>query len=200
MRSLFLEGRGINASVAVHQDVSGKAEERAFALGVAAGCGYMYPTTFEREVLSDLVGERGILMGAIQGAFAAQYKVLRENGHTPSEAFNETVEEATGCMFVSKNGMDWMYVIFKRKGEIYSILIYEYQNFALAYWHFRTVSHFSRRRPTRVRTIRKLQHNSTERCTGLGTSIREANLPISKLYAAVKDGSETRRTLSPSDE
>ena len=117
VRSLFLEGRGINASVAVHQDVSGKAEERAFALGVAAGCGYMYPTTFEREVLSDLVGERGILMGAIQGAFAAQYKVLRENGHTPSEAFNETVEEATQSLYplISKNGMDWMYVIFERR-------------------------------------------------------------------------------------
>ena len=111
VRSLFLEGSGINASVAVHQDVSGNARERAFALGTAVGAGYMYETTFEKEVLSDLVGERGILMGAIQGAFAAQYEVLRERGHSPSEAFNETVEEATQSLYplIAKNGMDWMY-------------------------------------------------------------------------------------------
>lgn len=47
------------------------------------------------RVYSDLYGERGVLMGGIQGMFLAQYQVLRENGHSPSEAFNETVEEAT---------------------------------------------------------------------------------------------------------
>lgn len=111
VRSLFLEGRGINASVAVHQDVSGNAKDRAFGLGVAVGAGYMYETTFEKEVLSDLVGERGILMGAIQGCFKAQYDVLRSKGHTPSEAFNETVEEATQSLYplIAKNGMDWMF-------------------------------------------------------------------------------------------
>lgn len=111
VRRLFLEGSGINGSVAVHQDVSGKARDRAFALGAAVGTGYMYETTFEKEVLSDLVGERGILMGAIQGAFQAQYEVLRANGHSPSEAFNETVEEATQSLYplISQNGMDWMY-------------------------------------------------------------------------------------------
>lgn len=109
VRSLFLEGRGINASVAVHQDASGKAKERALALGTAVGVGYMYETTFRKEVLSDLYGERGILMGAIQGAFAAQYDVLRAKGHSPSEAFNETVEEATQSLYplIAKNGMDW---------------------------------------------------------------------------------------------
>jgi ketol-acid reductoisomerase len=111
VRSLFLEGRGINASVAVHQDHSGSARERAFGIGVAVGAGYMYETTFSKEVHSDLVGERGILMGAIQGAFAAQYEVLRAKGHSPSEAFNETVEEATQSLYplIAKNGMDWMY-------------------------------------------------------------------------------------------
>jgi len=111
VRSLFLEGRGINASIAVHQDASGKAKERALGLGVAVGAGYLYETTFTKEVLSDLYGERGILMGAIQGAFAAQYEVLRAKGHSPSEAFNETVEEATQSLYplIGKNGMDWMY-------------------------------------------------------------------------------------------
>ena len=111
LRTLFLEGRGLNSSVAVHQDASGKARERAFAIGAAVGSGYMYETTFQKEVFSDLAGERGVLMGAIQGLFAAQYEVLRANGHSPSEAFNETVEEATQSLYplIGKNGMDWVY-------------------------------------------------------------------------------------------
>lgn len=111
VRSLFLEGRGINSSYAVWNDVTGKAEEKAIALAVAVGSGYVYQTTFEREVNSDLYGERGCLMGGIHGMFLAQYEVLRENGHTPSEAFNETVEEATQSLYplIGKYGMDYMY-------------------------------------------------------------------------------------------
>lgn len=111
VRSLFKEGRGINSSYAVWNDVTGKAEEKAIALAVAIGSGYVYQTTFEREVNSDLYGERGCLMGGIHGMFLAQYEVLRENGHTPSEAFNETVEEATQSLYplIGKYGMDYMY-------------------------------------------------------------------------------------------
>lgn len=111
VRSLFREGRGINSSFAVFQDVTGKAEEKAVALGVAIGSGYLYKTTFEKEVYSDLYGERGCLMGGIHGMFLAQYEVLRERGHSPSEAFNETVEEATQSLYplIGANGMDWMF-------------------------------------------------------------------------------------------
>lgn len=111
VRRLFLEGRGINSSCAIFQDVSGKAKERAFALGVAVGSGYLYETTFQKEVYSDLTGERGVLMGGINGMFEAQYEVLRAKGHSPSEAFNETVEEATQSLFplIGEKGMDWMY-------------------------------------------------------------------------------------------
>ncbi|XTI91521.1 putative ketol-acid reductoisomerase protein [Cenococcum geophilum] len=111
VRTLFREGRGINSSIAVYQDVTGKAEEKAVALGVAVGSGYLYKTTFEKEVYSDLYGERGCLMGGINGMFLAQYEVLRERGHTPSEAFNETVEEATQSLYplIGQNGMDYMY-------------------------------------------------------------------------------------------
>jgi len=111
VRTLFLEGRGINSSIAVFQDVTGKAKEKAIALGIAVGSGYLYETTFEKEVYSDLYGERGVLMGGIQGMFLAQYEVLRKNGHSPSEAFNETVEEATQSLFplIGKYGMDYMY-------------------------------------------------------------------------------------------
>ena len=111
VRTLFREGRGINSSIAVYQDVTGKAQEKAIALGVAVGSGYLYQTTFEKEVWSDLYGERGCLMGGIHGMFLAQYEVLRERGHTPSEAFNETVEEATQSLYplIGQNGMDYMY-------------------------------------------------------------------------------------------
>ncbi|KAJ1816555.1 Bifunctional acetohydroxyacid reductoisomerase, partial [Coemansia sp. RSA 2671] len=111
LRTLFLEGKGLNSSIAVFQDVSGKAHERVVGLGVAIGSGYLYETTFEKEVYSDLFGERGILMGAINGLFRAQYDVLRAQGHSPSEAFNETVEEATQSLIplIGAKGMDWMY-------------------------------------------------------------------------------------------
>ena len=111
VRSLYLEGRGINSSYAVYQDYSGKALENTLAIGIGIGSGYLFETTFQREAVSDLTGERGSLMGAIQGLFQAQYEVLREHGHTPSEAFNETVEELTQSLmplFAAK-GMDWMY-------------------------------------------------------------------------------------------
>jgi ketol-acid reductoisomerase len=111
VRSLYLEGRGINSSYAIGQDATGKAYDRTIALGVGIGSGYLFETTFKRETYSDLTGERGTLMGAIQGIFAAQYDVLRANGHTPSEAFNETVEELSQSLLplVGENGMDWMY-------------------------------------------------------------------------------------------
>jgi ketol-acid reductoisomerase len=111
VRRLFLEGRGINSSFAIHQDATGKARERCLALGVAIGSGYLFETTFQKEVFSDLTGERGVLMGAIYGLWLAQYEVLRANGHSPSEAFNETVEEATQSLYplIGERGMDWMY-------------------------------------------------------------------------------------------
>ncbi|MDA7742295.1 ketol-acid reductoisomerase [Francisellaceae bacterium] len=111
VRKLFMQKKGINSSYAIFQDASGQAEERAIAYGIAVGSGYLFETTFEREVYSDLTGERGVLMGALAGIIEAQYQVLRANGHSPSEAFNETVEELTQSLvpLVSENGMDWMY-------------------------------------------------------------------------------------------
>ena len=111
VRRNFLEGSGINSSFAVHQDATGRARERTIALGIAIGSGYLFPTTFEKEVYSDLTGERGVLMGCLAGVMEAQYNTLRKNGHSPSEAFNETVEELTQSLIrlVDENGMDWMF-------------------------------------------------------------------------------------------
>ncbi len=111
LRRMFVAGRGLNSSYAIFQDATGRAMDRVIALGIGVGSGYLFETTFKKEVYSDLTGERGSLMGCIQGVFAAQYEVLRENGHSPSEAFNETVEELTQSLMplIAENGMDWMY-------------------------------------------------------------------------------------------
>lgn len=111
LRRLFLNGEGLNSSFAVYQDATGKAKEKALSLGIGVGSGYLFETDFKKEVYSDLTGERGILMGALAGLFEAQYDVLRKYGHSPSEAFNETVEELTQSLMplVAENGMDWMF-------------------------------------------------------------------------------------------
>lgn len=111
VRRLFQQGKGINSSYAIHKDSTGKAKERTIAYGIGIGSGYLFETTFEKEVTSDLVGERGVLMGALAGIIEAQYNELRRRGHSPSEAFNETVEEMTQSLvpLVGENGMDWMY-------------------------------------------------------------------------------------------
>ena len=111
LRRLFVQNKGINSSYAIHQDFTGNAYEKVISLGIGIGSGYLFETTFKKEVFSDLTGERGVLMGALAGIIEAQYKVLRDNGHSPSEAFNETVEELTQSLvpLVGENGMDWMY-------------------------------------------------------------------------------------------
>jgi ketol-acid reductoisomerase len=111
VRRNFLDGSGINSSFAVHQDATGRAMDRTLALGIAIGSGFLFPTTFQMEVYSDLTGERGVLMGALAGMIEAQYNELRKRGHSPSESFNETVEELTQSLIrlVAENGMDWMY-------------------------------------------------------------------------------------------
>ncbi|MGD9017424.1 MAG: ketol-acid reductoisomerase, partial [Desulfobacterales bacterium] len=111
VRTNFIDGSGINSSFAIFQDFTGNARERALAVGIAIGSGYLFPTTFQNEVFSDLTGERGILMGALAGVMEAQYNLLRSKGHSPSESFNETVEELTQSLIrlVAQNGMDWMF-------------------------------------------------------------------------------------------
>ncbi len=111
VRRLFEQGSGINASYAVHQDYTGRARERCLATAFAIGSAHVFETTFEHEVYSDLTGERSVLMGLIEGAFRAQFNVLRKKGHSPSEAFNETVEEALTSLYplIHERGMDWMY-------------------------------------------------------------------------------------------
>ena len=111
VRNEFLKGKGINVSYAIYQDHTGNAKDTCLSLAFGIGCGHAFETTFEKEAISDLVGERSVLMGGIQGFFKAQYDVLRARGHSPSEAYNETVEEALVSLYplISEKGMDWLY-------------------------------------------------------------------------------------------
>jgi ketol-acid reductoisomerase len=111
VRKHFLDGKGVNSSFAIHQDATGHAKERCIALAMTIGSGFLFETTFQNEVYSDLTGERGVLMGALAGIMEAQYDLFRKHGHSPSEAFNETVEEATQSLIplIAQNGMDWMF-------------------------------------------------------------------------------------------
>jgi len=110
VRKHFLAGKGINASYAIFQNTSKKAFDKVIAMGIGIGAGYLFETTFEKEANSDLTGERGVLLGAIAGVMEAQYNLLRKMGHSPSEAFNETVEEATQSLYpmIGEKGADWM--------------------------------------------------------------------------------------------
>ena len=112
VRDNYLKGnKGINASYAIFQNFTGNALDTTIALSYGIGSKNLFETTFEKEVYSDLTGERCVLMGMIQGAFKAQYDLLRENGHSPMEAYNETVEEALQSLYplINENGMDWMF-------------------------------------------------------------------------------------------
>ena len=111
LRRMFQQGKGLNSSYAIFQDATGKAKDKVVALGIGVGSGYLFETDFRKEVFSDLTGERGTLMGALAGILEAQYNLLRKKGHSPSESFNETVEELTESLIllVAENGMDWMY-------------------------------------------------------------------------------------------
>src|SRR5207237_2827294 len=94
VRRHFLEGKGINSSWAVYQDATGRAKDRCLALGIAIGSGYLFETTFQKEVVSDLTGERGVHRGAIYGLGLAHYAVLRAHAQRPPGPCHRTVADA----------------------------------------------------------------------------------------------------------
>ena len=72
-----------------------KAKDRVVALGIAVGSGYLFETDFQKRSFLRPYRRKRNVDGSYPRDFAAQYEVLRANGHSPSEAFNETVEELT---------------------------------------------------------------------------------------------------------
>ncbi|MEA2656100.1 MAG: ketol-acid reductoisomerase [Chloroflexota bacterium] len=112
VRRLYEQGRevngaGINTSFAVEQDLDGRATDIALAWSVALGAPYTFKTTLKSEVVSDLFGERSILLGAVHGIVEALYRRYLAEGATPEDAFNRACESVTGPIreTISRHGL-----------------------------------------------------------------------------------------------
>jgi ketol-acid reductoisomerase len=112
VRRLYEQGRevngaGINTSFAVEQDLDGRATDIALAWSVGLGAPYTFRTTLKSEVVSDLFGERSILLGAVHGIVEALYQRYLEEGATPQESFNRACESVTGPIreTISRHGL-----------------------------------------------------------------------------------------------
>ena len=106
-----VNGAGINASFAVHQNTSGKAQEVALGWGVAIGSPFMFETTLRSEYCSDIYGERGILLGAVHGIVESLFRRYMRQGMSPENAFVESCESITGNIVkvISKKGIKALY-------------------------------------------------------------------------------------------
>jgi ketol-acid reductoisomerase len=116
VRALYLQGAhtngaGINASFAVEQDVSGQAVDRALGWSVGLGAPYTFQTTLRSEYLSDLTGERAILLGGVHGIVESLYRRFRNRGMTETDAYRHSVDCVTGPISrtVSKDGLIGLY-------------------------------------------------------------------------------------------
>jgi ketol-acid reductoisomerase len=114
LRRLYEQGRrsgGINASVAVEQDVTGRATDRALAWSIGLGTPCSFATTLESEFRSDLFGERGVLLGAVHGIVESLYRYLRSRGRSPHDAFSCSCESITGPISrtISRSGLRGLY-------------------------------------------------------------------------------------------
>jgi len=102
-----VNGAGINASIAVHADPDGHGADRALAWSVALGSPYTFETTLESEYRSDVVGERGILLGAVHGLVEALYREFLLAGDEPVVAYERACESVTGpiARTISRSGL-----------------------------------------------------------------------------------------------
>lgn len=116
VRALYLQGRdingaGINTSFAVEQDVTGRATDRALGWAVALGAPYTFQTTLRSEFISDITGERAILLGAVHGVVESLYARYQQQGMSAEDAFLHSVESVTGpiSQTISKSGIRGLY-------------------------------------------------------------------------------------------
>lgn len=104
-------GAGINASFAVHQDVTGRATDYAIGWAVALGAPFSFQTTLEMEYRSDIFGERGILLGAVHGICESLFRRFVQAGRSEEEAFLASAESITGPIsrIISREGVMGVY-------------------------------------------------------------------------------------------
>ncbi len=116
VRRLYEQGReingaGINCSFAVEQDVDGRATDIALAWAIGLGSPFTFRTTLRSEYLSDIFGERGILLGAVWGIVESLYRRYTSQGASPEEAFERSCEAITGpiARTISHSGIIGVY-------------------------------------------------------------------------------------------
>lgn len=124
VRALYLQGAevdgaGINSSIAIHQDVDGRATDYALAWSVAIGSPYTFRTTLDSEYRSDIFGERGVLLGAVHGLVEALYRRFRQDGGSPEDAFLRSAESITGPISeaISHHGILGVYSLLDDAGR-----------------------------------------------------------------------------------
>lgn len=95
VRSQYQEGKGVPCLIAVHQDFSGKATEKALAYALAIGGARagVLKTTFREETETDLFGEQAVLCGGVTALMKAGFETLVEAGYEPESAYFECIHE-----------------------------------------------------------------------------------------------------------
>ncbi|HLL02229.1 MAG TPA: ketol-acid reductoisomerase [Myxococcaceae bacterium] len=95
LRKMFTEGQGVPCLLAVHQNASGRARERALAYGKGIGGtrAGIIETTFREETETDLFGEQAVLCGGVTAMVQASYDTLVEAGYAPEVAYYECLHE-----------------------------------------------------------------------------------------------------------
>ena len=112
MRRQYEEGFGVPSLVAVKQDASGQALDKALAIAKALGSGRagVIETTFEDETESDLFGEQAVLCGGVDQLIRRGFKVLTEAGYPPELAYFEVLNELKLIVdLIYKSGISGMY-------------------------------------------------------------------------------------------
>jgi ketol-acid reductoisomerase len=111
VRDKYLEGSGINSSIAVNQDIDGKAYDQVVSWALGTGSPYIFNTTMEKEYKSDIFGERAILLGGIHGLVEYLYRYFRNKNYYDLDAYFESVMSLTGTIneTISSQGLLKLY-------------------------------------------------------------------------------------------
>ncbi|MGI6169302.1 MAG: ketol-acid reductoisomerase [Christensenellales bacterium] len=111
VRSQYLEGRGVPCLIAVYQDATGKARDKAlaYAAGVGGARAGILGTTFKEETETDLFGEQAVLCGGVSALMKAGFETLVEAGYQPESAYFECVHEMKLIIdLVVQDGLSFM--------------------------------------------------------------------------------------------
>ena len=111
VRSQYLEGRGVPCLIAIHQDASGHAKDKAlaYALGIGGARAGVMETSFKEETETDLFGEQAVLCGGVTALIKAGFETLVEAGYQPEMAYFECCHEMKLIVdLINQGGLNFM--------------------------------------------------------------------------------------------